>query len=75
MTSFKKNLQNTGSCSFYSIKILELISKTDIQKVKDNFIKGNLLLELIKEMAELFLLNNNKVLFSDKKIDLIQKMK
>ena len=67
LTSFKKNLQNTGSCSFYSIKILELISKTDIQKVKDNFRNGNLLLELIKEMAELFLLNNNKVLFSDKK--------
>ena len=67
LASFKKNLQNTGSCSFYSIKILELISKTDIQKVKDNFRNGNLLLELIKEMAELFLLNNNKVLFSDKK--------
>ena len=28
---------------------------------------GNFLLDLIKEMSEFFLLNNNKVLFSDKK--------
>ena len=67
LISFKKELQNTGCCSFYSIKILELISKMDVKNIKENFSKGNFLLDLIKEMAGFFSINNNKVLFSDTK--------
>lgn len=70
LLSFEQKLQNSGACSFYSIKILEQIIKSDISNIKVLFQDGTFLIQLILEMSKFFILNNKKILISDKKEDI-----
>ena len=65
---YKKSTKFRSICSFYSIKTLELImNEKSISEVKNKFLDGTFLIQLIKQMNKFILLKNEKMLISDNK--------
>ena len=63
---FENKLQNSGSCSFYCVKILEIIIKLKPEEIKESFLNGQLLIEIILSLSKFFILENGKQIFSNK---------
>lgn len=62
---FEKQLQNSGCCSFYCIKTLEIIIKMKPEEIKASFLHGELLISIILSLSEFFILENGKQIFSN----------
>lgn len=72
---FSRPIQSSGSCSYYSIKFLEIIMTMKSQEIIENFNNGDLLMKVVNLMQNFFITLNNSKLISDNSGDISTKNK